>query len=200
MHRHPGPAHGRAQPLRPGPERPHAAARPAAQEGRTGPLQRQDPLHEARNADSAHTDAWVDKVKKQGYAWSSTVSGLEFYPNAPRDPDKIFEQTGLLPWLYEAYWNSIDVVNPWWDPAPTADDPTKAAALAIGDGLYTSGGSPQEQEAWKLWKKNSGKVEPNQYFIPRLFADDARIFLSSGGFPARRRRRTRRSSGSPSRT
>ncbi|MEU7030421.1 RICIN domain-containing protein [Streptomyces sp. NPDC046275] len=141
------------------------------------------PLHEARNADSAHTDAWVDKVKKQGYAWSSTVSGLEFYPNAPRDPDKIFEQTGLLPWLYEAYWNSIDVVNPWWDPAPTADDPTKAAALAIGDGLYTSGGSPQEQEAWKLWKKNSGKVEPNQYFIPRLFADDARIFLSSGGFP-----------------
>ncbi|WP_128985008.1 RICIN domain-containing protein [Streptomyces roseicoloratus] len=140
-------------------------------------------LHQARNADSDNTDLWIDKVKKQGYAWSSTVSGLESYPNAPRDPGKIFDQTGLLPWLYQSTWKSVDVVNPFYDPAPTADDTTKAAALAIGDALYTSGGTPQEQEAWKLWKKNSGKVEPNEFFVPRVFADDARIFLSSGGFP-----------------
>lgn len=73
--------------------------------------------------------------------------------------------------------------SPFYDPSPTADDKTKAAALAVGDPLYTTGGTPEEQQAWKLWKKNSGKIEPNELFVPRVFADDARIFLSSGGFP-----------------
>ncbi|WP_051845104.1 hypothetical protein [Streptomyces globisporus] len=56
------------------------------------------PLHAARNADSALTDQWIDKIQKQGYAWSS-AAGLDSYPNAPRDPGKIFEKTGLGPWL-----------------------------------------------------------------------------------------------------
>ncbi|MGW2563217.1 RICIN domain-containing protein [Streptomyces sp. NPDC001514] len=141
------------------------------------------PLHQAHNADSDNTDQWVDKVKKQGYAWSDTVSGLETYPGEPRDPGKIFDQTGLLPWLYQAYGAPLEVFNPFYDPSPTADDKTKAAALAIGDPLYTTGGTPKEQEAWALWKKNSGKIEPNQLFVPRVFADDARIFLAAGGFP-----------------
>nr|WP_256341436.1 ricin-type beta-trefoil lectin domain protein [Streptomyces sp. TLI_105] len=140
------------------------------------------PLREAANADQALTEQWLDKVQKQGYAWSSAAS-LESYPNAPRDPDKIFEKTGLRPWLYQSYWDPMTVFNPFYDSSPTADDRTKAAAIAIGDPLYTSGGTPKEQEAWALWKKNSGKIEPNQYFVPRVFADDARIFLASGGFP-----------------
>ncbi|UYQ61940.1 ricin-type beta-trefoil lectin domain protein [Streptomyces peucetius] len=142
------------------------------------------PLHTAYRADSARTDQWVDKVQKQGYAWSSATSGLESYPGEPRDANKIYDRIGLLPWLWQSYFNAVEgVLNPFWDPSPTADDKTKAAALAIGDPLYTTGGTPKEQEAWKLWKKNSGKVEPNQFFVPRVFADDARIFLASGGFP-----------------
>ncbi|WP_245727463.1 ricin-type beta-trefoil lectin domain protein [Streptomyces vietnamensis] len=140
------------------------------------------PLHAARNADSALTDQWIDKIQKQGYAWSS-AAGLDSYPNAPRDPGKIFEKTGLGPWLDQGYWAPLDVLNPFYDSSPTADDKTKAAALTIGDALYTGGGTPEEKEAWALWKKNSGKVEPNQPFVPRVFADDARIFLASGGFP-----------------
>ncbi|MFI8372187.1 ricin-type beta-trefoil lectin domain protein [Streptomyces sp. NPDC085466] len=140
------------------------------------------PLREAANADQALTEQWLDKVQKQGYAWSGAAS-LDPYPNAPRDPDKIFEKTGLRPWLYQSYWDPMTVFNPFYDSSPTADDKTKASALTIGDALYTSGGTPAEKEAWALWKKNSGKVEPNQYFVPRVFADDARIFLASGGFP-----------------
>ncbi|MFE5977742.1 RICIN domain-containing protein [Streptomyces sp. NPDC056460] len=140
------------------------------------------PLREAANADQALTELWLDKVRKQGYAWSSAAS-LDSYPNAPRDPDKIFDKTGLSPWLNQSYWDPMTVFNPFYDSSPTADDKTKTAALAIGDALYTSGGTSQEKEAWALWKKNSGKVEPNQYFVPRVFADDARIFLASGGFP-----------------
>ncbi|MFH8420937.1 ricin-type beta-trefoil lectin domain protein [Streptomyces sp. NPDC018038] len=140
------------------------------------------PLHAAWNADRALTDQWLDKVQKQGNAWNSAAS-LDSYPDAPRDADEIFDKTGLLPWLYQGYSDPLNLFNPFYESSPTADDKTKAAALAIGDPLYTSGGTPKEKEAWALWKKNSGKVEPNQLFVPRVFADDARIFLGSGGFP-----------------
>ncbi|WP_411111870.1 ricin-type beta-trefoil lectin domain protein [Streptomyces sp. c-19] len=150
------------------------------------------PLHAAWNQDRALTDEWLEKVRKQGYAWSSATSGLESYPNAPKDPDEIFDRTGLLPWLYQGFSDPLNLFNPFYDSSPTADDKTKAAALAIGDPLYTSGGTAQEKEAWALWKKNSGKIEPNQFFVPRVFADDARIFLASGGFP-----RTASAPGSP---
>ncbi|MYS10728.1 virulence factor, partial [Streptomyces sp. SID6041] len=140
------------------------------------------PLHAAWNADRTLTDQWLDKVQKQGNAWNGAAS-LDSYPGAPKDFDEIFEKTGLLPWLYQGYSDPLNLFNPFYESSPTADDKTKAAALAIGDPLYTSGGTPKEKEAWALWKKNSGKVEENQLFVPRVFADDARIFLGSGGFP-----------------
>ncbi|MFF4171803.1 RICIN domain-containing protein [Streptomyces sp. NPDC001744] len=140
------------------------------------------PLHAAWNADDVVKGQWLDKIQKQGYAWNSAAS-LESYPNEPKDPDEIFDRTGLVPWLYQGFSDPLNLFNPFYDSSPTADDKTKAAALAIGDPLYTTGGTPQEREAWALWKKNSGKVEPNQLFLPRVFADDARIFLASGGFP-----------------
>ncbi|MFD5425603.1 polymorphic toxin-type HINT domain-containing protein [Streptomyces sp. NPDC127084] len=142
------------------------------------------PLHQAYRADSDSKSQWVEKVQKQGYAWSDATSGLKFYPGAPRGETEIFNEIGLLPWLWQSYSNpELEVLNPFWDSSPTADAKTKTAALAIGDPQYTSGGTPKEREAWALWKKNSGKVEPNQFFVPRVFADDARIFLASGGFP-----------------
>ncbi|MFE5712513.1 ricin-type beta-trefoil lectin domain protein [Streptomyces sp. NPDC056501] len=140
------------------------------------------PLHAAWNADRALTDQWLEKVRNQGYAWNSAAN-LDSYLNAPKDPDEIFDRTGLLPWLYQGFSDPLNLFNPFYDSSPVADDKTKAAALAIGDPLYTSGGTAKEKEAWTLWKKNSGKVEPNQLFVPRVFADDARIFLASGGFP-----------------
>ncbi|MEU1459088.1 ricin-type beta-trefoil lectin domain protein [Streptomyces sp. NPDC005727] len=140
------------------------------------------PLHQAYNADATASDQWVKKVDEQKQAWRGSVSGLDSYPGAPQGQDKIFDQVGLLPWLYQSYFKSVDLFSPFYEPSPTADDRTKAAALAIGDPLYTTGGTPAEQQAWALWKKNSGKIEPNQLFVPRVFADDARIFLSSGGF------------------
>lgn len=141
------------------------------------------PLHQAFGADSAGTDQWVKKVGDQESAFAATVSGLTSYPGEPRGKFKILDQTGLLPWLWQSYSSSIDLFSPFYDPSPTADDSTKAAALAVGDPLYTTGGTPEEQQAWKLWKKNSGKIEPNVLFVPRVFADDARVFLASGGFP-----------------
>ncbi|MFJ4979211.1 ricin-type beta-trefoil lectin domain protein [Streptomyces coeruleorubidus] len=141
------------------------------------------PLHQAYLADDASRDQWVKKANDQELAFAKTVMGLTSYPDEPPGEFEVFERTGLMPWLYQSYNKSIDLFSPFYDPSPTADDKTKAAALAIGDPLYTTGGTPEEQQAWKVWKKNSGKIEPNELFVPRVFADDARIFLASGGFP-----------------
>ncbi|KOX32477.1 hypothetical protein ADL06_10480 [Streptomyces sp. NRRL F-6491] len=138
------------------------------------------PLRAAANADQLLQDQWSDKLQKQKYAWNSAAS-LDSYPNQPQDVGKVFEQSGA--WGSQLYWEPTEVFNPWYDSSPTADDKTKAAALAVGNPLYTNAGTPKEQEAWTLWKKNSGKVEENVYFVPRVFADDARVFLASGGFP-----------------
>ncbi|MYX94959.1 virulence factor, partial [Streptomyces sp. SID486] len=132
--------------------------------------------------DRDDTDAWVKKTQDTRQGWGNAVMGLEDYPGSPDNAD-FFDTTGLLPWLYQSYWNNVDLMSPFYDPSPQADDQTKKAALAIGDPQYTSGGTSQEQEAWKLWKKNSGPIVPNEIFVPRVFADDARIFLASGGFP-----------------
>ncbi|MEU6818802.1 ricin-type beta-trefoil lectin domain protein [Streptomyces sp. NPDC046860] len=141
------------------------------------------PLHQAFYADSDNTDQWTQKLQDQGQSWSGAVSGLDSYPGAPRGAGDIFDQVGLRPWLWQSYFKAVDLFSPFYDPSPTADDATKAAALTIGNERYTSGGTPQERQAWELWKKNSGKIEPNVMFVPRVFADDARVFLSSGGFP-----------------
>ncbi|WP_455567941.1 ricin-type beta-trefoil lectin domain protein [Streptomyces cellulosae] len=141
------------------------------------------PLHQADSADDTQTSQWVKKVNDQEYAFAAAVMGLRDYPGEPPGEFEIYDKAGLHPWLNQAYFKSLDLFSPFYEPSPTADDATKSAALAIGDPLYTTGGTPEEQQAWKLWKKNSGKIEPNVLFVPRVFADDARIFLSSGGFP-----------------
>ncbi|MFE5033454.1 RICIN domain-containing protein [Streptomyces sp. NPDC056683] len=137
---------------------------------------------QALQKDHDDSDAWVKKADDTRQAWGNAVSGLDSYPGAP-EKENLFDKTGLLPWLYQSYFKSIDLLSPLYDPSPQADDQTKKAALAVGDPQYTNGGTSQEQEAWKLWKKNSGDPVPNEIFVPRVFADDARVFLASGGFP-----------------
>ncbi|MFF4491056.1 polymorphic toxin type 27 domain-containing protein [Streptomyces sp. NPDC001544] len=142
-----------------------------------------DPLHQAYSADDDFSFQWQKKVQDREYAFGDPVRGLDMYPGEPEEATGIYDQIGLLPWIYQSYNRTEDLFGPFYETSPTADDDTKAAAVAIGDQLYTTGGTPEEQQAWALWKKNSGKIEPNKLFVPRVFADDARIFLSSGGFP-----------------
>lgn len=139
------------------------------------------PLAHANSADGDYSSQWREKIDAQEMAFVSALTSLTSYPGEPRGKFEIFDQTGLSPW--QGYDASHLLDSPFYDASPTADDRTKAAALAVGDPLYTTGGTPEEQQAWKLWKKNSGKIEPNVWFVPRVFADDARIFLASGGFP-----------------
>ncbi|MEU8590411.1 ricin-type beta-trefoil lectin domain protein [Streptomyces sp. NPDC048664] len=140
------------------------------------------PFAQAWAKDDDDSDAWVKKTEDTELSWQNAISGLSFLPGAPKS-EKIYDKTGMLPWLYQSYWKAVDLMSPFYDPSPQADDKTKKAALAVGNPLYTSGGTREEQDAWKLWQKNSGDIVPNQIFVPRVFSDDARVFLASGGFP-----------------
>ncbi|WP_241826854.1 RICIN domain-containing protein [Streptomyces graminilatus] len=150
---------------------------------RRDPFSTDTPLYQAEVSDSASSTQGRDKVFAEEFALTGAVTGLSSFPGEPDDRFKIFEQAGLYAWVWQSYNVGNGLFSPFYEASPTADDETKAAALTIGDPLYTTGGTPEEQQAWKLWKKNSGKIEPNVLFVPRVFADDARIFLASGGFP-----------------
>nr|WP_228044366.1 RICIN domain-containing protein [Streptomyces ferrugineus] len=143
------------------------------------------PLYQAHAEDDKAAGATQEKARDAWLTWSRATSGLEWFPDAPKGEDEIWEKTGLLPWLWRSYMKPVELFSPFYEPSPQADEKTKKAALAIGDQLYNGKGTPAEQEAWKLWKKNSGPIVPDEIFVPRLSSDDARIFLASGGFPTR---------------
>nr|WP_240204448.1 ricin-type beta-trefoil lectin domain protein [Streptomyces actuosus] len=138
-------------------------------------------------------DGWDEKAAKLGArkdVWQEALSGLEtpggytvagFHrpPGSPNDgKEDFFTQTGLGPWIGQRWWTAED--SYYADPTTKADDKTKAAFLALGTKLYggkddwSPGGVPYEE--WRGWQDyvTSGH---------RVWADDARIFLGSGGFP-----------------
>ncbi len=133
------------------------------------------PFAEAFNKDGDNTNQWVKKAGDRTQAWSGAVRSLIDYPGSPDDEDKIFDRTGLLPWLYQTYFAGLGFF--FYDPTPAADKTTTDAVLALGDQLYGTGASTVEAAAWTQWKKQVTGTPPQSY------ADDSRVFLSSGGFP-----------------
>ena len=84
-----------------------------------------------------------------------------------------FETVGLSGWVADDY---APVATDLTDPTiPVADKAAQDAALALGNGRYTTGGNPAEQSAWNVLASDSSDYP--------LAADDARMLLEDGGFP-----------------
>ncbi|MFI6371303.1 RICIN domain-containing protein [Streptomyces sp. NPDC050546] len=113
-----------------------------------------------------------------------TVSDFHWPPGGPGDEEQDFHsQTGLTQWIADRFWKSEG--DFYEDPTPKADDKTLKVVNDLGTPLY--GDKPydpdlppgerqrqyQEQRAFQgLFNTFNGKG-----------ADDARLFLASGGFP-----------------
>ncbi|MEU2713121.1 nucleic acid/nucleotide deaminase domain-containing protein [Streptomyces sp. NPDC007205] len=132
------------------------------------------PMAKAFQKDENARDALSKNVDTVKQSWASAVATLESYPGAPTGREKIFENTGLMPWLWQSYTGGVTFF--FNDTTPLADKTSTTAVIKLGDQFYANTSGP-EADAWKDWKSKATEVPPRSY------ADDSRIFLSSGGFP-----------------
>ncbi|QTA37029.1 RICIN domain-containing protein [Streptomyces sp. CA-256286] len=113
-----------------------------------------------------------------------SVADFEWPPGTSGDDgDSFHSQTGLLPWIADRFWKSES--DFYEDATPKADGQTVAKVKALGQPLY--GGDPDPTKPdWDLQLAQRSAYERlTDWGLEPTGADDARIFLSSGGFPSK---------------
>ncbi|WP_406174070.1 RICIN domain-containing protein [Streptomyces sp. NBC_00996] len=113
-----------------------------------------------------------------------TVASFFDPPGSPGSKEKgLFTQVGFAPWVSEQFWKSEDGFY---------DDPSVKAAKAEADQVQEIGGPLYGQEPdaslpTDQWRKAYAEHQAWQKLtadsLHPLSADDARLFLASGGFP-----------------
>ncbi|WP_443080951.1 ricin-type beta-trefoil lectin domain protein [Streptomyces sp. PTD9-10] len=152
----------------------------------------QTPLAVAYNKDRDAAGKELDGLAALRQGWQEPLDGLatpggftvaDFH--WPPDGDKSFyNQTGLSAWVADRFWQSDDGF--YEDATPKADEKTLKAVDALGGPLYGKDPDPTgtTQAEW-----NRALAEHNAFAwmhggpATNAGADDARVFLSSGGFP-----------------
>lgn len=113
-----------------------------------------------------------------------TVADFEDPPGLVGDDTQdFFEQTGLSQWVGSRMWTAED---PFYDdPTPKADDVTLKAVKDLGTPLY--GGDPDPSLPRPQWQQALDEHQAWDALVnwstEPTGADNARLFLSSGGFP-----------------
>ncbi|GAA2520316.1 RICIN domain-containing protein [Streptomyces longisporus] len=152
----------------------------------------QTPLAVAYQKDRDAASKQTDDLAAQRDGWKKPLDGLAtpggFTDAAfhwPPDGEQSFDnQTGLGKWVADRFWmNDYDFYQ---DDTPKADDATLKAVDAVGNPLYGKDPDPAgttQQE----WNRALAEHSAFQWMhggpATNAGADDARIFLSSGGFP-----------------
>ncbi|MFJ8359837.1 RICIN domain-containing protein [Streptomyces sp. NPDC093984] len=153
----------------------------------------QTPLSVAYQKDRDAASKEMDDLSAQREQWGKPLDGLvtpggfsETGFHWPPDGEQSFyNQTGLSKWVADRFWRSDG--DFYEDATPKADEATLKAVDAIGDPLYGKDpvftpGTPQAE-----WDRMLAEHQAFQWMHggpgTNAGADDARIFLSSGGFP-----------------
>ncbi|MET9787319.1 RICIN domain-containing protein [Streptomyces canus] len=150
------------------------------------------PLRQAHEKDESAWKANWERLYAKRNAWEKPLDGLEtpggftvtefqWVPGV-HDGEDFYDQTGLGKWAGGPNWNEkFD----FYDPTPEADDKTVKAVKDLGTPLY--GEKPYDPSL-------PADERDRQYYEQQAFgalfdpfhgkgADDARLFLASGGFP-----------------
>ncbi|MFF7313037.1 RICIN domain-containing protein [Streptomyces sp. NPDC008137] len=139
-----------------------------------------------KELDAVHAlrDEWAKPLDGLETPGGFTVSDFHWPPGGPGDDEEDFHsQTGLTKWIADRFWQSEG--DFYEDPTPKADDKTLKTITDLGTPLY--GDKPYDPDL------PPGERQ-RQYEERRAFqglfntfngkgADDARLFLASGGFP-----------------
>ncbi|MEV7500137.1 RICIN domain-containing protein [Streptomyces sp. NPDC093018] len=152
----------------------------------------QTPLAVAYRSDRDAAGKQLDDLDALRAGWKKPLDGLatpagftEVGFHWPPDGDQSFyDQTGLSKWVADRFWQQDD--DFYQDETPEADGKTLKAVDDLGNALYgkdpdTSGLSPQERD--RAWAEHDAFQWMHGVPGANAGADDARLFLSSGGFP-----------------
>ncbi|MFF9088818.1 RICIN domain-containing protein [Streptomyces sp. NPDC014991] len=130
---------------------------------------------------AALRDGWAKPLNGLSTPGGFTVTGFAWPPDGEQS---FYNQTGLSKWVADRFWQSDDGF--YDDATPEADDKTLKAVDDLGIPLYGKDPEPAgtTQDEWNraldehdAFEWMHGRPSAN------AGADDARIFLTSGGFP-----------------
>ncbi|MCD9874319.1 hypothetical protein [Streptomyces guryensis] len=137
-----------------------------------------------RDTINALRDAWQKPLNGLDTPAGFTETGFHWPPGTSNDGQQSFyEQTGLTKWISDRFWKNEE--DFYKDSTPATDAATLKAVDALGTPRYGSDPDPglprderdralAEQDAFTWMHGGLGRSAG---------ADDARIFLASGGFP-----------------
>ncbi|MGC5532450.1 polymorphic toxin type 27 domain-containing protein [Streptomyces sp. SR-10] len=149
------------------------------------------PLAAAYQADKDAASAELDRLHALHDSWKITglespggfgsVVDFEWPPGTGSDDREDFHsQTGLMGWIADRFWK--DQRDFYEDATPPADTETVAAVKALGQPLY---GEPDP--SLPDWDRQVALRDAYEHLTAETWeptgADNARLFLSSGGFP-----------------
>ncbi|MDN0195153.1 RICIN domain-containing protein, partial [Streptomyces sp. S.PNR 29] len=113
-----------------------------------------------------------------------TVADFHWPPGTSNDGKEDFHsQTGLTKWISDRFWKSESDL--YADPTPEADEATVKAVTSLGTPLYGKDPDPGlPGDEWnRALAERDGFQHLSDWKLEPTGADNARIFLASGGFP-----------------
>ncbi|MEU9802553.1 ricin-type beta-trefoil lectin domain protein [Streptomyces sp. NPDC051000] len=149
------------------------------------------PLSQAYAKDRATADKQLADINALRDGWKKPLAGLTtpagindatfHWPPGTREGEDFQTQTGLTQWIADRFWaNESDFYE---DPTPKADEKSRKAVTDLGAPLYGMDPDPQLPE-WERQRAENGAYEHlTDWSLEPTGADNARLFLSSGGFP-----------------
>ncbi|MEV7991086.1 RICIN domain-containing protein, partial [Streptomyces sp. NPDC086077] len=150
------------------------------------------PLRQEHEKDNTDWRATWDRLHSRRDAWEKPLDGLEtpggftvtefeWVPGV-HEGDDFYDQTGLGKWAGGPNWSEeFD----FYDPTPEADEQTVKAVKGLGTPLYGTDPDPSLPSGeWNraLYEQNAFE-HLTDWSLEPTGADNARIFLASGGFP-----------------
>ncbi|MFI8295505.1 RICIN domain-containing protein [Streptomyces nigra] len=160
------------------------------------------PLATAFKSDRATADKALQDLAAQRDTWKKPLEGLtnpagftdtgfHWPPDGGNGKPGFYTQTGLDRWTADRFWQDEETF--YKDSTPAADAATRKAVTDLGTPLY--GKDPDPSLPSDEWNRALAERDAFRWLTDasgQPGADDARIFLTSGGFP-----RTAPEPGSP---
>ncbi|MFJ3880912.1 ricin-type beta-trefoil lectin domain protein [Streptomyces sp. NPDC090077] len=156
----------------------------------------QTPLAVAYKKDRDAASSAMSAFGAQRDAWAKPLTGLtnppggmnnaDFHwpPGSPGDgKTDFYTQTGLNKWIADRFWTEEGVF--YQDSTPKAYDMARGMVKSLGTPLY--GKDPDPQSSGPNWNRDLAERSAFQHLTEwspePMGADNARLFMASGGFP-----------------